>query len=77
MAALTPAVRGHLWRLVRYPAFTSIAAALVVPLVHAAEIRWPAIGAVVALLEIVVRTIAPTEPVQPPAPAPPAAPPAG
>lgn len=62
MPAITPAVRSHLWRLVRLPAFTSAAAALIVPLIHAAVIRWPAIGGIVALLEIAVRTIVPTVP---------------
>jgi hypothetical protein len=65
VAALTPAVRAHLWRLLRYPAFVSIAAALIAPLLHDAILRWPAIGVVVALLEIVVRTINPTEPAGP------------
>lgn len=71
MAAVTPAVRSHLWRLVRYPAFVSLAAALVVPLVKAAVVRWPAIGAVVALLEIILRTAVPTVPASPPVAGPP------
>lgn len=57
---LTPAVRAHLWRIIRFPAFVSLAAALVTPLAHAAAIRWPAIGGIVALLEIIVRTALPT-----------------
>lgn len=75
MPTITPAVRSHLWRLVRMPAFTSAAALLIVPLIHAAVIRWPAIGGIVALLEIVVRTIAPTVPAPPPGPAAPRVPP--
>lgn len=71
---LTPAVRSHLWRLVRYPAFASIAAALVVPLVRTAELRWPAVGLVMSVLEIVVRTIVPTEPAKPAVSGPPAPP---
>lgn len=65
-ALLTPAVRSHLWRLVRLPAFTVAAAAVVSPLIHSATARWPAVGVVLALLEIFTRTVKPTEPASPP-----------
>jgi hypothetical protein len=66
MHLLTPAVRSHLWRLVRMPAFASLAAVIVVPLIRAAEVRFPAIGLIMAVLEIIVRTISPTVPAPPP-----------
>lgn len=75
MATLTPAVRSHLWRLVRLPAFTAAAAALITPLIQPAIARWPAIGAVIALLEIITRTVKPTEPAAPVIPGQPTAPP--
>jgi len=66
MPALTPAVRSHLWRVVRLTAFTVATAPAVAALVHTWELRWPLLGVVISALEVAARTVAPTVPAPPP-----------
>lgn len=63
-AAPTP-VQQHAGRVARMVAWISIAAPLVTPLVHAAVLRWPAVGTVMGLLEVGWRIVFPTVPARP------------
>lgn len=66
MPPLTPAVRSHLWRLLRLTAVTVATAPAVAALVHTAVLRWPLLGVVIGACEIIARAIAPTVPAPPP-----------
>lgn len=58
-ARLDPALAAQLARLLRFPAFAAVAAVLVVPLLHAAILRYPALGLVMGLLEVILRAVRP------------------
>lgn len=66
MTADPATVRQHTGRVARMVAWVSIAAPLITPLVHAAVLRWPAIGALVGLFEVTYRVIVPAVPPPPP-----------